>query len=134
MASFTNLTHDQCFGKNKLEIFKKRGVKAEATDFAVLSGATFDKGKINGIYKKIGYYWTGTGYKFKIYIVTPDGEEWLADIYCDNEDIAVRPVLSFSSVDDIPSNGVSKRLDDGFLEVEYGYYPQEEVNENVKKQ
>lgn len=134
MASFTNLTHDQCFGKNKLEIFKKRGVKAEATDFAVLSGATFDKGKINGIYKKIGYYWTGTGYKFKIYIVTPDGEEWLADIYCDNEDIAVRPVLSFSSVDDIPSNGVSKRLEDGILEVEYGYYPQEEVNENVKKQ
>ena len=133
MADFTLLTYDQCFGKNKLGILKKRGVKAEVTDFAILSGALFDAENMDGIYKRNGFYWTSTRNSSNTYVVKPDGEDWNVSIYWEYSDLAIRPVLPFSSIDNIPSNGVSKRLEDGILEIEFGYYPQQEVNENMGK-
>lgn len=133
MADFTLLTYDQCFGKNKLEVFKKRGIKAEVTDFAILSGAIFDLDNIDGIYKLNGIYWTSTVDKSKVHVVDHHGEDWNVSIYWGYSDFAIRPVLPFSSIDDIISNGVSKRLEDGILEIEFGYYPQQEVNKNMRK-
>ena len=33
MSDFTFLTEEQCFGSDKLDILKKRGIKAVITDF-----------------------------------------------------------------------------------------------------
>ena len=33
MSELTFLTEEQCFGNDKLDIFKKRGTKAAITDF-----------------------------------------------------------------------------------------------------
>ena len=38
MINFTFLTQEQCFGRDKLDILKKRGTKAAITDFSVLLG------------------------------------------------------------------------------------------------
>lgn len=38
MSDFTFLTKEQCWGDDKLDILKKRGVKAEVTDFSALLG------------------------------------------------------------------------------------------------
>ncbi len=38
MSDFTFLTREQCFGGDKLDILKKRGIEVAITDFAVLLG------------------------------------------------------------------------------------------------
>ena len=50
-------------------------------------------------------------------------------------DYGARPVLSFSSIDSISTNGESgKRASDGILEVEYGYYPQKIPAKEMQKE
>ena len=54
MSDFTFLTEEQCFGRNKLEIFKKRGTKAEITDFSVLlGGAVSEENHVNNDNKSL---------------------------------------------------------------------------------
>lgn len=49
-------------------------------------------------------------------------------------DVGARPVLSFSSIKDIPSNGLGITIGkNGILEVEYGYYPQTAVSKTVQE-
>ena len=50
--------------------------------------------------------------------------------------VGARPALPFSSIDRIPTNGVSgapKKARDGVLEVEYGYYPQKAVSRDMQE-
>ena len=43
MSDFTFLTEEQCFSDDKLDILKKRGTKAEITDFSILLGGWIDR-------------------------------------------------------------------------------------------
>ena len=54
---------------------------------------------------------------------------------CVNQRIAgVRPVLKFTSISKIPTNGENgKRAKDGILEVEYGYYPKSAVSKDEQE-
>ena len=41
MSDFTFLTPEQCSGKNKLDILKRRGTEAAITDFSILNKGLF---------------------------------------------------------------------------------------------
>ena len=135
MINFTFLTQEQCFGRDKLDILKKRGTKAAITDFSVLLGGRLSSEHVKNdsfLEKRTGYYWTksddGTN---DACIVKDDGS-----FYCDNvnrRNSGARPALLFSSIGSIPTNGESgKRARDGILEVEYGYYPQKAVSKDMQ--
>ena len=48
--------------------------------------------------------------------------------------VGVRPVLKFTSISKIPTNGENgKRAKDGILEVEYGYYPKSAVSKDEQE-
>ncbi len=111
----------------KLDIIRKRGLKAALTDFDILLGACFipdddlfvehSDNSHSTLKDKVGFYWDKDQriiYDGKGYVIVHDSDRI----------ISVRPALSFSSIDDILTNANSKRAKDGILEVEYGFYPQ----------
>ena len=136
MINFTFLTQEQCFGRDKLDILKKRGTKAAITDFSVLLGGRLSSEHVKNdsfLEKRTGYYWTKSDDGSNdACIVKDDGS-----FYCDNvnrRNSGARPALLFSSIGSIPTNGESgKRARDGILEVEYGYYPQKAVSKDMQE-
>lgn len=131
MVDFTFLSEDEIVGRNKLDIFKKRDVKAAITDFSVLSGGYVSNWTIDGsndLVKRTGYYWTRTddGYD-DVCVVSRFGCCRNYDVY--SRDVGARPAFLFSQISDIPTNGVGRRASDGVLEIEYGYYPKQAVGE-----
>ena len=136
MSDLTFLTEEQCFGDEKLDIFKKRGIKAAITDFSILLGGyveMYHLDKDSSLEGRTGSYWTKSDYFAKssnsansVLIVNKAGGE--NQNFFNDRYIGARPVLLFSSIDSIPTNGKNvKRAEDGILEVEYGYYPQKAV-------
>ena len=138
MFKFTFLTKEQCFGLQKLDILKKRGTRAAITDFSVLLGGTIYAYCVGDDYtcldKRTGCYWTKSKYSNDgVVSVDCDGSEMVHDI--ENERVGARPVLQFSSINSIPTNGKKpKRASDGVLEVEYGYYPQQTASIGMQKE
>ncbi len=129
------LTEDEVFGKNKLGIIKQKGTKAKATEFAKTTGVFVDDE---------GYLMTSyNGYVRAVY---SNGK--LNSSTTVRRGIGIRPVLEFSSIDEIFKYGGeildnnklkfgvyahsfaleyieqikwSDRLDSGVLEVYDGY-------------
>ena len=144
MSSFTFLTDAQCFGEDKLDIIKKREIKAAITDFSILLGGWVTRDisywHIDGdssLEERSGYYWTktddGRG-RNNVYVVRPDGLRSYDSVNV--RSYGVRPALLLSSISSIPTNGVSgapKMERDGVLEVEYGYYPQKAVSRDMQE-
>ena len=131
---FTFLTVNQLYD-NKIDIIKKRGREAAITDFSVLLGGhVSNELHINNdtsLEGRAGCYWTKT----PAYANGPARLVHSGGIICNyyvyKRDSGARPALPFSSVSNIPMNGVSrgtKKSKDGILEVEYGYYPQKAVS------
>lgn len=140
MDELTVLTEKQCWGKNKLNVLKKRGTEAAITDFAILLGGKFSNEKHvknnNSLSGRTGSYWTRReyGYGEKAFdppSVESDGEKDFP--IGTTRYIGIRPALQFSSIDSIPTNGKEpKRAKDGVLEVEYGYYPQQAAPKDMQ--
>ena len=142
MSNLTFLTQEQCFESEKLDILQKRGTNAAITDFAILLGGWVDKYKnywhidddvsLGG---RTGYYWTKSDDGDNdTFVVKASGYGQYFDAKI--RDVGARPALPFSSIDSIPTNGVSgapKRARDGVLEVEYGYYPQKAVSRDMQE-
>ncbi len=130
---FTFLTGKQ-LSDNKIDIIKKRGRKAAITDFSILLGGYVSDTYIDNdtsLEGRAGYYWTKTsgGFNNCVRLGTLDGNIGDSTVY--TRDNGARPALPFSSISNIPTNGVSreaKKSKDGILEVEYGYYPQKAVS------
>ena len=129
MSEYTFLTKDEVIGDNKLDVFKKRGTKAAITDFSILLGGYVldgyhtDYGE-KTLKNRTGAWWikTDNGYN-SARAVYYDGGSDSYNVY--KRFLGCRPASPFSSIDKIPTNGVSgKKAKDGVLEVEYGYYPQ----------
>ena len=135
---FTFLTEKQLYD-NEIDIIKKRGRRgreATITDFYILLGGCFnDEYYINdddtSLEGRAGCYWTKTPGVFnnRACLVSNDGLLGLPYVHLRSN--GARPALPFSSISNIPMNGVSsgaKKSKDGILEVEYGYYPQKAVS------
>lgn len=117
-------------GDKELNIFKA-GKQVNATDFSILEGQSNN--------------WTGeTGEKFfgNVLIGTvKDGEvyqytymEFIIPSTRDSEGLGIRPAMKLKSIDDIPSNnGKIKKTKSNISEVEYGYYPQQAVPNNMQQ-
>ena len=134
MSEFTFLTQEQFFEDDKLDIFKKRGTKAAVTDFSILLGAYVSNYHVDGdssLEGRTGYYWTKSddGYNDARVVF---GSSLHYNVVRERRGGA-RPALPFSSIDRIPTNGVSgRRARDGILEIEYGYYPQKAVSKDMQ--
>ena len=134
MSDFTFLTSEQFFGGDKLDIIRKRGTEAAITDFSILLGGyVADNYHIDGdssLEGRIGDYWTKSD----------DGDNGVRVVAGDNIDysfvflrhVGARPALPFSNINSIPTNGVSRRAQDGIFEVEYGYYPQKAASRDMQ--
>ena len=112
------------------EVFKKRGYKSKATDFACFLGGKDDVYWINNGLLNIDRPYEINARGKTIKIIKPS-------VYYKNT-VSVRPYITYTgSLYNVPTNDKSiKRTDDGLLEVEYGYYPQDlaskEMQENLE--
>lgn len=141
MKNFTFLTESQIFGSEQLDIIKKRGTKAAITDFSILLGGyVSDNNYIAGgssLKERTGYYWTKTDDGDNdARVVSLSGNSSLNNV--SERDCGSRPALTFSSLSEIPTNGVSSEeikketASDGIIEVYYGFYPQTAVNKSLQ--
>lgn len=137
MSNLTFLTQEQCFEGEKLDVLQKRGTMAAITDFSILLGGYVSD--YNNVYAdrslegRTGCYWTKTDDGDNdARVVGIDGSKNWDGV--SRRDCGARPALPFSSIRDIPTNGVSGRKSaDGVLEVEYGYYPQKAVARDMQE-
>lgn len=115
--------NDKLIDRNRLNIFKKYGVTASITDYAILLGGYVDDDYKTGgdsLENRNGWYWSKTPYDNNACAVTHVGSNSWYDVL--NRDIGYRPVLLFSSILEISSNVAREKK--GLFEVEYGEYPQ----------
>ncbi len=138
MRNFTFLTDEQCFGNDKLDIFKKRGVKAAITDFSILLGGyIYDYEHVDNdssLEGRTGYYWTkSNGENNRVCIVDTSGTR--SGSFVQERYVGARPALPFSSVGLIPTNEENsyRIAKDDIIEVEYGYYPQKSVSKDMQE-
>lgn len=142
MIDYTFLRLEQiCENKDlhkdkQLEIIKKYGRQAYATDFAILLGCCVDSKKTvieDGLVKSFGGWWTSTiplnyeSYGHYVYSIGVDGDAGRSYWYYAGS-IGGRPSTSFSQIKNYCLRPL--RLDNGVLEVEYGEYPQTVVDKD----
>ena len=139
MSNYTFPTQEQFFeDREMLEVIKKRGTKAAITDFSILLGGYVnDDYHIDGdrtLAGRTGFYWTRSDDGDNdARVVDDDGPRTHYNVR--KRSGGARPALPFSSIDKIPTNGVSgKRATDGVLEVEYGFYPQSAVTRGLQQE
>ena len=138
MSDFTFLTKEQCFGDNKLGVLKKRGTKAAITDFSVLLGAYvadyYHIDNDDSLEGRTGWYWTKSDNHTTDDVLVINEFGAIAGVVPHEREQGARIVLPFSSILNIPMNKESKKMvNDGILEVEYGYYPQKAVAKNMQE-
>lgn len=123
-----------------LEVIKKRGVKAAITDFSILLGGWVDRDSNylhidsdDSLAGRTGYYWTRSDDGDNdVRAVTGSGNRYYYDVT--KRLGGARPVLPFSSIDRIPTNGVSSKDKDGVKYVEYSFYPQSAVTRGLQQE
>ncbi len=149
MSKSTFVTQEQCFGSEKLDIFKKRGTEAAITDFAIAVGGDVSSycyvdsdnhlkvGNLNSdipLKGRTGYYWTISDIIYDYVRVVDEYGIWVQRrFYLGNG--GARPVSPFSSINTIPTNGVSGKLEtdeDGVEFVYDGYYPQTAPEKDIQ--
>lgn len=134
--NFDFLRKNQLSGFGKLDVFKKRGIGAVATDFAMARGnriQEIDEINLYGLRKRHGAYWSKTSVspivdnpEF-IYTVSEKGK---IDYHlpCISY-IGCRPVLLYSTIQNFCLN--KNRDFDGILTVEFGEYPQMAADKTI---
>ena len=129
---FTLLSDEQTFGGRKIDVIERLGGKCAISDFAILLGAYVsdeyhvdDDSSLRG---RTGWWHLSSSFgDGDVRDVNRGGaREWT---YAGGRSGAVRPALPFSNISDISPNGVRGRS--GFVEVEYGEYPQYAVDASL---
>ena len=110
---------DECFGENRLEIFKKRNIQAEVTDFALLLGAYCEKDEDDYLEKTASFF-TMSSKGHMIRVVNAYGVKSLD--FPNNYIFGFRPVIN-TSVRELIDNSRLKK-DNETIVIQYGYYPQ----------
>ena len=120
----------------RLEIIKKYGSQAYATDFAILLGCYVDSKKTvieDGLIRYFGDWWTSTisldyeSYGHFVSSIRSDGDSDEKFWFYANG-IGGRPAISFSEIKDFCLKPM--KLKNDVLEVEYGEYPQTVVDKD----
>ena len=129
---FTLLSDEQTFGSQQIDVIKKMGGKCAISDFAILLGAyvssDYHVDGDNSMRGRTGWWYLSSSYgDGDVRDVVKDGDRFWT--HAGKRSGAVRPALPFSNISDISLNGVKGRH--GFLEVEYGEYPQYAVDTNL---
>lgn len=130
----TLLSEGEVFGLERIDITNRMGGRCAISDFAILLGAYVsdevyidDDSSLKG---RTTWWWTrssdGDG---DVRTVLIDGDRHCT--YAGKRCGAVRPALPFSNISAISPNGVRGRS--GFLEVEYGEYPQYAVDTRLAR-
>lgn len=142
-----SLDAEEVYGRNKLDVFRKRGALATTSEFYISqygSGRQYRKLYGRARNKFAGTYYTRTLYSkgeaviigSENYWLSPDIENYLGlngdEHFCvtgvQNRNCGIRLAMPYDSIDSIPNNGKPpERADDGILEVEYGYLPRSYV-------
>ncbi len=133
MSNYTFPTQEQFFEDEMLEVIKKRGAKAAITDFSILLGGWVDRDSDDSLAGRTGYYWTRSDDGDNdARAVSANGDRLSGDVGTRNG--GARLALPFSSIDRIPTNGVSGKDKDGVKYVEYGFYPQSAVTRGLQQE
>ena len=149
MNDFTILSAEQIFDIDKLDILKKRGIKAAVTDFAILSGTFivsledmkegFKYDYVDGANKTLanrtGEYFTSStveDFDDDYSMITVDYRGIKTTDNVPSDVPAVRPAINFSFLD--RKNCKVTKAEDGILEVEYGHYPQQAADQKTQKE
>ena len=133
MSNYTFPTQEQFFEDEMLEVIKKRGAKAAITDFSILLGGWVDRYSDDSLAGRTGYYWTRSDDGDNdARAVSANGDRLSGDVGTRNG--GARLALPFSSIDRIPTNGVSGKDKDGVKYVEYGFYPQSAVTRGLQQE
>ena len=131
---FTLLSEEEIFGSQEIDIISKMGGRCAISDFAILLGAYVsndyfieDDSSLKG---RTTWWWTrSSGGDGNVRNVLRNGSRSWDKV--GKRSGAVRPALPFSSISDISPNVVRGRS--GFLEVEYGEYPQYAVDTRLAR-
>ena len=133
MSNYTFPTQEQFLEDEMLEVIKKRGAKAAITDFSILLGGWVDRDSDDSLAGRTGYYWTRSDDGDNdARAVSGYGRRDLSNVR--NRNGGARLALPFSSIDRIPTNGVSGKDKDGVKYVEYGFYPQSAVTRGLQQE
>lgn len=138
MSKLTFLTQEQCLGDEELDILKIRGKKAAITDFAIaLGGYYMDDYRIDSdvsLNGRTGCYWTKSDYnKDEVFLVHLKGK--ISREQFNVDDVGARPICAFSSINTIPTNGESGKLETDEDDVKFvydGYYPQTAPEKDIQ--
>lgn len=140
MSNYTFPTQEQFFEDEMLEVIKKRGVKAAITDFSILLGGWVDEDSNylhidsdDSLAGRTGCYWTRSDDGNNDARAVNESGDRIHSTVNDRYGGA-RPTLQFSSIDRIPTNGVSGKDKDGVKYVEYGFYPQSAVTRGLQQE
>mgnify|MGYP001259239882 FL=1 len=122
-------TRDNLFGNYKLKPIKMLGTAAKITDFAVINGGFSWPSEIS--YSNYGTY------LFEQYknetgdIVSYIEDDGKADTLLYTGGLGIRPVADFPSLKD-SSKFKYKKIEDGIIEIEYGYCLQDAVSKKMQ--
>ena len=148
---FTLLNVEQIRGngklidRNRLDIFKKYGVTASITDYAILLGGNVSLNYVTDgcdLENRNGHYWTSNAYEYNnidkstkksaniknVFTISTSGTTDIKNIaLCF---VGCRPAARFLSFKEISSK-IERRVD-GLVEIEYGEYPQKACNKSLQ--
>lgn len=134
MATFTILSKEQV-EKKEINIFKKIGLDALATDYYFLLGGCSeyipeDEKNEETLKSRFGYYWLRDDsiFDYQANYIDFDGNMEERPKY--DIDIGCRPIVRYS---EISLNCYDKKINDGLMIVTYGEFPQYVVNSEIKE-
>ena len=120
---------EECFGNDKLDMFKKGKVQADVTDFALLLGAYCNIDE-DGYLEKTAPFFTMSSKDHMVRVVNAYGVKSLD--FPNNYIFGFRPVID-TSVRELLGN-VKVKNNNGTMLVQYGYYPQKAASAFMQKE
>ena len=133
MNEITNLTKEQIFGNDRLEIFNYIDTKAAVTDFAVLSGAFVSNCYANDsdrtLANRTGFYWLNNSCDNNACAVGYLGNMVVQRV--SNRVMAFRPAMLLS---DILGDVKYKDINADVARIQYGLYPQKAFSASMQRE
>ena len=130
---FTLLSLEQV-SRKKIDVIEKLGAKCAISDFAILLGARVSNGyhvdDDDSLKGRTGFWFLSSSDSGgSVRYVSEDGSRKWSNACLRSR--AIRPTLPLANISDISQNGVRGRS--GFVEIEYGKYPQYAVDSRLNR-
>lgn len=132
-GEFILLSDEQVFGSRRIKLIERLGANCPVSDFAILLGARgFSSYHVDGdssLKGRVSSWYLSSSVEGEPYVVNFHASRICG--FTRYRFDCVRPALLYSNISAISPNGV--RGKSGFLEVEYGEYPQYVVDTELAK-